>query len=1097
MEDSTPPLSPPGSSSGSSDLTEEEEIPIQPAFFYPSGHNNTHHLDDDDNGYLSPDQDPFAARGIPVFKPTYEEFRDFEKYMERVEIWGRRSGIVKVIPPKEWSDALPPVKPLLSTLKLKHPIEQHMVGQSGLFRQSNVEKRRKLTVKDWVDLCNQDDRRAPAIKDGEVQKRPVARTRKARAGRKPKGEVVNEDAEPERVEEGDHLSVNQADNGPVPELEHASIGTVTPTVDATPTADGPSAKAGSSKADASPDLSFYNEFEPRASWLPKDTSPEDYTPEACRELERLFWRSCGIGIPAQYGADMSGSLFTKDTTEWNVAQLPSFLSRLCLNKSLPGVNTPYLYFGMWRATFAWHVEDMDLYSINYIHWGAPKYWYAIPNGRSKAFEDRMKGFFPGDSKECPQYLRHKSYLVSPTLLSQSALRPNTLVQHQGEFVITYPRGYHAGFNLGLNCAESVNFALDSWIELGRKADVCRCVGDSVRIDVDQLLAEAERQREEEKMQKLLPNYDAMVAASKRKSESQTGDQPKRKRVKKDPTAFSTSNITVISNGRAESGQASASLKPRIRIPAVPVTPCCLCATNDPEGLLPVNDPPAACNTAKPFTILQDGEQISWWRAHEKCARAIPETWVDEVDGKRVVFGVDGIHKDRWALKCAECSKAVLKVHGAKVQCTRGKCSKAFHVMCAVHAEDVSYRELEEVEKDIILMDPEAPPVDPVPILVPETDQLGSDPAPLPPLTVPQPNGPKIIRTIRKPIIELLCSQHNPVVQERRKLAKQEKIRQEVLALPSEARIRIKNSSGLCEVTLVSVNEERKSVIVLWTDGDRKEFQWTSIVWSDVPEGTIVRKVAEEVAQSKAMRPAVTATATTSNGSSYPKLAPYPAMASASSQQSRPRAVPTVKGAQTYSTHVPGPVPSTSQPAYPPPSLTYSPTGLLPYGSQSAVPSNPAYQVYYPPYTARPVYPPQPPPHNTQYYAPPPPHYYYYTPPPSTHAQSSVYGQPQHLPAPPAANGNHKPIYSQPWYGYPMANAGYYSGQQQGPGPLPPITTHPYNHRPPTGYSVPPPNGVEPNLPPLTHSLAASSQGQTSSERLQLPGISSLIDAAKP
>lgn len=87
------------------------------------------------------------------------------------------------------------------------------------------------------------------------------------------------------------------------------------------------------------------------------------------------------------------------------------------------------------------------------------------------------GFFPGDSKECPQYLRHKSYLVSPTLLSQSACRPNTLVQHQGEFVITYPRGYHAGFNLGLNCAESVNFALESWIELGRKADVCRCVGD--------------------------------------------------------------------------------------------------------------------------------------------------------------------------------------------------------------------------------------------------------------------------------------------------------------------------------------------------------------------------------------------------------------------------------------------------------------------------------------------------------------------------------------------------------------------------------------------------------------------------------------------
>ena len=36
-------------------------------------------------------------------------------------------------------------------------------------------------------------------------------------------------------------------------------------------------------------------------------------------------------------------------------------------------------------------------------------------------------------------------------------------------MVTFPYGYHAGFNLGFNIAESTNFASERWIEFGKKA----------------------------------------------------------------------------------------------------------------------------------------------------------------------------------------------------------------------------------------------------------------------------------------------------------------------------------------------------------------------------------------------------------------------------------------------------------------------------------------------------------------------------------------------------------------------------------------------------------------------------------------------------
>lgn len=54
---------------------------------------------------------------------------------------------------------------------------------------------------------------------------------------------------------------------------------------------------------------------------------------------------------------------------WNLSELPTPLKEGLKNVNLKGVNQPYLYAGCWKSMFGWHTEDLDLNSINYLHFG--------------------------------------------------------------------------------------------------------------------------------------------------------------------------------------------------------------------------------------------------------------------------------------------------------------------------------------------------------------------------------------------------------------------------------------------------------------------------------------------------------------------------------------------------------------------------------------------------------------------------------------------------------------------------------------------------------------------------------------------------------
>nr|XP_045360178.1 lysine-specific demethylase 4B isoform X1 [Camelus bactrianus] len=305
---------------------------------------------------------------IMTFRPTMEEFKDFNKYVAYIESQGaHRAGLAKVIPPKEW-------KPRqtyddIDDVVIPAPIQQVVTGQSGLFTQYNIQKK-AMTVGEYRRLANSEKYCTPRHQDFD-------------------------------------------------------------------------------------------------------------------DLERKYWKNLTFVSPI-YGADISGSLYDDDVAQWNIGNLRTILDmveREC-GTIIEGVNTPYLYFGMWKTTFAWHTEDMDLYSINYLHFGEPKSWYAIPPEHGKRLERLAIGFFPGSSQGCDAFLRHKMTLISPIILKKYGIPFSRITQEAGEFMITFPYGYHAGFNHGFNCAESTNFATLRWIDYGKVATQCTCRKDMVKISMD-------------------------------------------------------------------------------------------------------------------------------------------------------------------------------------------------------------------------------------------------------------------------------------------------------------------------------------------------------------------------------------------------------------------------------------------------------------------------------------------------------------------------------------------------------------------------------------------------------------------------------------
>ncbi|AEO71267.1 uncharacterized protein THITE_2123471 [Thermothielavioides terrestris NRRL 8126] len=636
----------------------------------------------EDIGEILPDH---WSGNVPVFKPTMKQFQDFKLFMEKVDKYGMKSGIIKIIPPQEWKDALPPLDNLVKQIRVRDPIKQDIMGSNGTYRQVNILHQRSYNLPQWRQLCEQSEHQPPARRGerrANSDRKPATRSRaaaqpsasarsapsaapakKRRGGRVTRRSARTAKDETEEPEDRPMTPVSpnpereevldSVENDPgVPEEQCEDEGDA-PVVrrmgfskQSNPKTQSTSARRKYIRREGSAmiDEAAFKDFDYRM-----DVS--EFTPERCEELEKIYWKTLTYAPPL-YGADLPGTLFDESTKIWNLNKLPNLLD--VLGTKVPGVNTAYLYLGMWKATFAWHLEDVDLYSINYLHFGAPKQWYSISQADARRFEAAMKNIWPTEAKACDQFLRHKSFLISPSHLKQHYnITVNKCVSYPGEFVVTYPYGYHSGYNLGYNCAEAVNFALDSWLPMGKIAKRCQCAQaqDSVWIDVYEI-------------ERKLRGEETEYEETEDEDEEDEEDEEDQDTGLPSPPSSHTVRVKVPGRKRkraADEKEPRAKKKIRLRLKSHVEPPCCLCPNDIPGAeILPTDD----------------GR-----KAHRMCALYLPETYLETVDDKEIVANVAGIDKARLELKCLYCRSK----KGACFQCSQKKCPRSYHATCAAAA----------------------------------------------------------------------------------------------------------------------------------------------------------------------------------------------------------------------------------------------------------------------------------------------------------------------------------------------------------------------------------------------------------------------------
>ena len=105
---------------------------------------------------------------IMVFRPTFEEFKNFTKYIDYMESQGaHKAGLAKVVPPGEWIPRKKGYEDLNALdVTIPAPICQVVTGKQGLYQQINIQKK-PLSLSQFKELAGTERYQTPKHFDYE------------------------------------------------------------------------------------------------------------------------------------------------------------------------------------------------------------------------------------------------------------------------------------------------------------------------------------------------------------------------------------------------------------------------------------------------------------------------------------------------------------------------------------------------------------------------------------------------------------------------------------------------------------------------------------------------------------------------------------------------------------------------------------------------------------------------------------------------------------------------------------------------------------------------------------------------------------------